>query len=55
MATIIWYAKKLKSQYNRHIYLETIRCYFDMPQEIYMKTVCMNIKATDNGGLCHES
>ena len=27
------YAKKLKSQYNGDVYLETIRCYFDIPQE----------------------
>lgn len=27
------YAKKLKSQYNGDVYLETIRCYFYIPQE----------------------
>ena len=32
-ATIKRYAKKLKSQYNGDVYLETVRCYFDIPQE----------------------
>lgn len=32
-ATIRRYAKKLKPQYNGDVYLETVRCYFDMPQE----------------------
>ena len=32
-ATIRRYAKKLKPQYNRDVYLETVRCYFDIPQE----------------------
>ena len=32
-ATIRRYAKKLKSQYNRDVYLETVRCYLDIPQE----------------------
>ena len=31
-ATIKRYAKKLKPQYNGDVYLETVRCYFDMPQ-----------------------
>ena len=31
--TIKRYAKKLKPQYNRDVYLETVRCYFDIPQE----------------------
>ena len=31
--TIRRYAKKLKLQYNKKIYLETVRCYFDIPQE----------------------
>ena len=32
-ATIKRYAKKLKLQYNGDVYLETVRCYFDMSQE----------------------
>lgn len=32
-ATIKRYAKKLKSQYNGDVYLETVRCYFDMLHE----------------------
>ena len=32
-ATIKRYAKKLKPQYNGDVYLETIRCYFDISQE----------------------
>ena len=32
-ATIRRYAKKLKPQYNEDVYLETVRCYFDIPQE----------------------
>ena len=32
-ATIKRYAKKLKPQYNGDVYLETVRCYFDMPHE----------------------
>lgn len=32
-ATIKRYAKKLKLQYNGDVYLETIRCYFDISQE----------------------
>lgn len=32
-ATIRRYARKLKPQYNGDVYLETVRCYFDMPQE----------------------
>lgn len=32
-ATIRRYAKKLKPQYNGDVYLETIRCYFDISQE----------------------
>ena len=32
-ATIRRYAKKLKPQYNGDVYLEAVRCYFDMPQE----------------------
>ena len=32
-ATIKRYAKKLKSQYNGDVYLETVRCYFDMSHE----------------------
>ena len=32
-ATIRRYAKKLKPQYNGGVYLEMVRCYFDIPQE----------------------
>lgn len=32
-AIIKRYAKKLKPQYNGDVYLETVRCYFDIPQE----------------------
>lgn len=32
-ATIRRYAKKRKPQYNGDVYLETVRCYFDIPQE----------------------
>ena len=32
-ATIRRYVKKLKPQYNGDVYLETVRCYFDIPQE----------------------
>lgn len=32
-ATIRRYAKKLKPQYNGDVYLETVRCYLDIPQE----------------------
>ena len=32
-ATIKRYAKKLKLQYNGDVYLEMVRCYFDIPQE----------------------
>lgn len=32
-ATIKRYTKKLKPQYNGNVYLETVRCYFDMSQE----------------------
>ena len=32
-ATIKRYTKKLKTQYNGDVYLETVRCYFDMSQE----------------------
>lgn len=32
-ATIKRYAKKLKPQYNGDVYLETVRCYFDISQE----------------------
>ena len=32
-ATIRRYAKKLKPQYNGDVYVETVRCYFDIPQE----------------------
>lgn len=32
-AAIRWYTKKLKPQYNGDVYLETVRCYFDIPQE----------------------
>lgn len=32
-ATIKRYAKKLKSQYNGDVYLETVICYFDMSHE----------------------
>ena len=32
-ATIRRYAKKLKPQYDGDVYLETVRCYFDIPQE----------------------
>ena len=32
-ATIRRYAKKVKPQYNGDVYLETVRCYFDIPQE----------------------
>lgn len=31
--TIKRHAKKLKPQYNGDVYLETVRCYFDIPQE----------------------
>ena len=31
--TIKRHAKKLKPQYNGDVYLETVRCYFDMSQE----------------------
>ena len=31
--TIKRYAKRLKSQYNGDVYLEMVRCYFDIPQE----------------------
>ena len=31
--TIRRYAKKLKLQYNGDVYLETVRCYFDISQE----------------------
>lgn len=31
--TIKRYAKKLKPQYNGDVYLETVRCYFNIPQE----------------------
>lgn len=32
-STIRRYAKKLKPQYNGDVYLEMVRCYFDIPQE----------------------
>ena len=32
-ATIKRYANKLKPQYNEDVYLETVRCYFSIPQE----------------------
>ena len=32
-ATIRRYVKKLKRQYNGDVYLETVRCYFDISQE----------------------
>lgn len=32
-ATIKRYARKLKPQYNGDVYLETVRCYFDIAQE----------------------
>ena len=32
-ATIRRYAKKLKPQYYGNVYLETVRCYFDISQE----------------------
>lgn len=32
-ATIRRYVKKLKPQYNGDVYLETVRCYFDISQE----------------------
>ena len=32
-ATIRRYAKKLKPQYNGDVYLETVRCYYDISQE----------------------
>lgn len=32
-ATIKRFAKKLKPEYNEDIYLETVRCYFDISQE----------------------
>lgn len=32
-ATIRRYAKKLKPQYSGDVYLETVRCYFDISQE----------------------
>lgn len=32
-STIRRYAKKLKLQYNGDVYLEMVRCYFDIPQE----------------------
>lgn len=32
-STIRRYAKKLKPQYNGDVYLETVRCYFDISQE----------------------
>ena len=32
-ATIKRYAKKIKPEYNGDVYLETVRCYFDIPQE----------------------
>ena len=32
-ATIKRYTKQLKPQYNGDVYLETVRCYFDMSQE----------------------
>lgn len=32
-ATIKRYAKKLKPEYNGDVYLETVRCYFDIPKE----------------------
>ena len=32
-ATIKWCAKKLKPEYNGDVYLETVRCYFDISQE----------------------
>ena len=32
-ATIRRYAKKLKPKYNGDVYLETVRCYFDISQE----------------------
>ena len=32
-ATIRRYLKKLKPQYNGDVYLETVRCYFDISQE----------------------
>lgn len=35
--TIKRYAKKLKPQYNGDVYLETVRCYFDIPQECLEK------------------
>lgn len=31
--TIKMYSKKLKLEYNRNVYLETARCYFDISQE----------------------
>ena len=32
-STIKRYAKKLNPEYNGDVYLETVRCYFDLPQE----------------------
>ena len=32
-ATLRRYVKKLKPQYNGDVYLEKVRCYFDIPQE----------------------
>lgn len=44
-ATIRRYAKKLKPQYNGDVYLETVRCYLDIPQEIW-KSADIHIKGT---------
>lgn len=44
-ATIRSYAKKLKPQYNGDICLETVKCYFDIPQE-NLKKCRYTIKGT---------
>ena len=36
-ATIKRYAKKLKPQYNGDVYLEMVRCYFDISQDVNNK------------------
>ena len=50
-ATIKRYAKKLKPQYNGDVYLETVRCYFDMPQGYISRE--RNICLLDVGQVYH--
>lgn len=53
-ARIKRYAKKLNPQYNGDVYLETVRCYFNMSQENLEKCRYTHIKGTKHMPFCYQ-